>query len=224
MKIDRVVFGVCFGLFAAGGIFFQIFDKALDGQRLTLMLGFLSAVGTVGAVAVAMLLSHKTESRMIKSDFVIAELEAARVSPLLESLVSELGSVQAMFLFKDDHEVKVDLLERIKFLGLLANSIAHESLVRMACLEQGCAHRIARGLSCVENVVVLVGRIEVVGWGNVPQMKKVFWHGQLYSSTREALDLLTVASRICHQASNRGAPIPTGEEMYGHRPDIDTLE
>ena len=223
MKIDRVVFGGCFGLFAAGGVFFQIFDKALDGQFLTLMLSFVSAVGTVGAVAVAMLLSHKTENRMIKSDLVIAELEAARVSPLLESLVREIHSAQTTFLFKDDHEVTVDLLEKLSFLGRLASSIAHESLVRMACLEQNCAHRIARALSCIESIVVLVDRIKAVGWDNVPMMRKVFWHGQIYTSIDEAQDLLMVASRICHQASNRGAPMPTGEEKYGNEEQVDSL-
>ena len=224
MKIDRVVFGGCFGLFIAGGIFFQIFDKALDSQFLSLLLSFFSAAGTVGAVAVAMLLSHKTENRMVKSDFVIAELEAARVSPLLESLVRELDSIQAIFIFKEDHDVKVDLLEKLVFLGRLANSIAHESLVRMACLEQNCAHRIARALSCIESIVVLVDRINTVGWDNVPLMQKVFWHGQIYTSIDEARDLLMVASRVCHQASNRGAPIPTGEEKYGHGEEYDSLD
>lgn len=224
MKIDRVVFGGCLGLFAAGGIFFQIFDKALDGQRLALVLSFLSAAGTVGAVAVAMLLSHKTENRMIRSDFVIAELEAARVSPLLESLVRELDSVQSTFLFKDNQEVKVDLLEKLVFLGRLASSIAHESLVRMACLEQNCAHRIARAISCIESIDVLVNRINEVGWENVPMMQRVFWHGQIRTSIDEARDLLMVASRICHQASNRGAPMPTGEEKYGNGNEVDRLD
>ena len=224
MKIDRVVFGGCLGLFAAGGIFFQIFDKALDGQRLALVLSFLSAAGTVGAVAVAMLLSHKTENRMIRSDFVLAELEAARVSPLLESLVRELDSVQSTFLFKDNQEVKVDLLEKLVFLGRLASSIAHESLVRMACLEQNCAHRIARAISCIESIDVLVNRINEVGWENVPMMQRVFWHGQIRTSIDEARDLLMVASRICHQASNRGAPMPTGEEKYGNGNEVDRLD
>lgn len=215
MKVDRVVFGGCFGLFAAGGIFFQIFDKKIDGEFLTLLLSFFSAVGTVGAVVVAMLLSNKTENRMIKSDVVIAELEASRISPLLESIVRELDSAQIVFLFKDDHEVTVNLLEKLTFLGRLASRIAHDSLVRMACLEQNCAHRIARGLSCIENIVVLVERIKAAGWDNVPLMQKVFWHGQIYSSVEEARDLLMVASRICHQASNKGAPMPTGEEKYG---------
>lgn len=224
MKIDRVVFGGCFGLFVAGGIFFQIFDKALDSQFLTLILSFFSAVGTVGAVAVAMLISHKTENRMIKSDVVIAELEAARVSPLLESLIRELDSIQATFLFKENHDVKVDLLEKLVFLGRLASSIAHESLVRMACLEQNCAHRIARALSCIESVDVLVDRINSVGWENVPMMQKVFWHGQIATSIDEARDLLIVASRICHKASNRGAPMPTGEEKYGNGEEVDSLD
>ncbi|MGL6090627.1 MAG: hypothetical protein ACRC07_11350 [Pseudomonas paracarnis] len=224
MKIDRVVFGCCFGLFAAGGIFFQIFDKALDGQLLTLILSFFSAVGTVGAVAVAMLVSRKTESRMIKTDFVIAELEAARVSPLLECLTRELDSAQAMFIFNSDHDMGVELLEKLSFLGRLANSIAHESLVRMACLEQNCAHRIARALSCIESIVVLVDRINAVGLDNVSMMQKTFWHGQIDSSIDEARDLLLVASRICHQASNRGAPMPTGQEKYGNEQEVDSLD
>lgn len=223
MKIDRVIFGGCFGLFGAGGVFFQIFDKTLDGQFLALMLSFASAVGTVGAVAVAMLLSHKTENRMIKSDWVIAELEAARVSPILESLVRELDSAQAEFLFKDDYEVSADLLSKLTFVGLLGSNVAHESLVRMACLEQNCAHRIARALSCIGSTTVLVDRIKAVGWDNVQMMQKVFWHGQIRTSIDEARDLLLVASRICHQASNKGAPMPTGEEKYGNGEEDDSL-
>ncbi|PIF47819.1 hypothetical protein CLU80_0039 [Pseudomonas sp. 29] len=224
MKMDRVVFCGCFGLFAAGGIFFQIFDKTMNAEILTLILSFFSAVGTVGAVAVAMLLSQRTENRINKSELVIAELEAARVSPLLESLLRELDSAQASFMFNDGNEVSQDLLEKLLFLGRLASSIAHESLVRMACLEENCAHRIARGLSCIQNNVALVDRIKAVGWVNVPHMQKIFWFGQLNSSINDARDLLMVASRICHRTSNKGAPLPTGEEKYGNHLELDHLE
>lgn len=224
MKVDKVILGGCVGLFLTGGIFFQLFKSNLDGQALSLFLGLISALGTVGAVGMAMYLSHKTESRLMKSEQVRAELEAARVSPALDSLVRSLDSAYATFLFKVEHEVDEDLIAKLDHLALVAALISHESLGRMACLEESCAHRIARAISNIENTAVIVNRIKTIGWSNVPLMQKSFWHGEIYTSIRDARDLVMVAQRVCDRATNRGAPMPTGEEKYGNYTDADVLE
>ncbi|WP_313650666.1 hypothetical protein [Pseudomonas soli] len=224
MKLDKVVLGVCIGLFGAGGIFFQLFKSTLDGQALSLFLSFVSAVGTVGAVIAAMYLSSKTENRMMKAEQVRAELEAARVTPALESLSMALDSAYATFLFKESHEVDSDLLQRVEHLSILAALISYESLGRMACLEDNCAHRIARAISNIEKAAVVVNRIKAVGWVNIPFMQRSFMHGDIYSAINEARELVLVAQRVCYVATSRGAPMPSGEEKYGHGIDVDILE
>jgi len=171
-----------------------------------------------------MYLSNKTESRMMKAEQVRAELEAARVSPALESLAMSLDSAYSTFLFKESHEVDSDLLERVEHLSMLGALISFESLGRMACLEEGCAHRIARAITNIQKAAVVAHRIKAVGWVNVPLMQRIFMHGDIYSAINEARELVLVAQRVCYVATNRGAPMPSGEEKYGHGIDVDILE
>ncbi|NMY81637.1 hypothetical protein HBO01_23440 [Pseudomonas rhodesiae] len=221
---DRVIWAGCLGLFLAGGLFFQIFKDSLDGQAIALLLNLASALGTVGAVVAALYLSHKSESRLSRSELVRAELEAARVSPALDSLLRALDSAYARFIFDKDQNIDNDLFGLLRHLGQLAALIGRDNLGHMACLEQSCAHRIARAISNIEKIVVTVERIESVGWDHVPLMQKVFYHGEIYSSVDEARDLLLVAQRVCNQATNRGAPMPSGEEKYGNGWGLDTLD
>jgi len=59
---------------------------------------------------------------------------------------------------------------------------------------------------------------------NVPLMQRIFMHGDIYSAINEARELVLVAQRVCYVATNRGAPMPSGEEKYGHGIDVDILE
>lgn len=179
-------------------------------------LDVLTAVGTVGAVIVALwaaLWGRHVQKEQAKDR---AGLYAAYVAAKLERYVDALRTASVMVDFNDEvhHTLKF-----IRFKSALADAttdISMDMLVHLIPMDGRAAHRLARGLALAEEVLRSVAmeaaREDEAGAGYQVSDARTL---ELGSQLHEAVDLMWVALGECHSLAEIYAKSPTTEELHG---------
>lgn len=180
-----------------------------------------SAVGTIAATVVALWLGLSARRNSEDEDLKRARLCAALISVRLTATHSAIRSVAISSLFKDmtvsEERAAIKALQHIRDVvlgGLFVPS--HQELIELTPLNNNCAHRIARAFDYIEKVRSEAMRVNERGLfseqfdSNERERLLQSWGGTLFTAS----ELLEVALRECNKASELGAPIPSGEELY----------
>ena len=175
-----------------------------------------TAVGTVGAVMTALVLSV-AESRRRRNDARDrASLYAASVAAKLNPCLDVSRHAVAKIYFADEHSFDdrfVELMDSVDK-SRRSHSITHEDIVPLIGLGAGTAHRIAQGLALLD-----ILHRDMLATHTAAETRKLHIGNKATSKfagkLSEAVDLLTVAQRHCEVAAKAYAKPPTGEELYG---------
>lgn len=184
-----------------------------------------TAIGTFAAVAVALWLGISANRRTDREAQTRARLAAAGISARLSTTADRLSSLAATSEFLDltiperdaIHNALAEVRRGIKQEYFRPDDVA---LLALATLPNNCAHRIARAFDYIDRVRVqdaALGAALLIDSTSHTQREHMLnsWRADL----RSADDLLKVALRECIAASALGAPMPSGEELYGNEPE-----
>lgn len=179
-------------------------------------LDVLTAVGTVGAVIVALWATLWGRSLQEEQAKDRAGLYAAYIAAKLEHYVDALRGASSRTCFDDlvNHTPNFGRFKRE--LDGATTDISLDMLAHLIPVNGRAAHRLARGFALVEEVRRVVAmeaaRENEAGAGyRVSNECTLKFGGQL----DEAVDLIRVALGECHSLAAIYAKAPTAEELYG---------
>ncbi len=184
-----------------------------------------TALGTVGAVIAALLLTRRSEQRNEANDMLKARLACARLTADLEVGIAALEDARAAVVFHDASlDMSDDTAVRQAYRSVARTisralkrpdwDIPLEVLEAMIPLPNSTAHRLQYGC---RKLVVLNQSVQSVlpNWDRISTAVQkehiVEWGGKLWGIG----DYLVVAYRECSAAAELGAPPPTSTEIYG---------
>lgn len=188
----------------------------------------IGALATLAAIVVALWIAVSDRRRQDKREMAGAHLAAAgmvvRLAVTREWVAS--ASMGAMFHDLTIPEPAAKLKSLVSMLEALKHPVfrpSDETLLALTPLANNCASRIARAYDEIENV-----RNEAA---SIPDHRafeglSLLQHEGYLSSWGGALfvadQLLRVALNECESATELGAPMPSGQELYGDPTDWET--
>ena len=194
---------------------------------LTEIRDWLTAIGTVGAVIVALWFGVSANRRANREDLLRARLYAAGMVNRLEQACDVVGNCAATCVFGAQPVNQNQLLlpqNHGHLIGKLQKMLRErrfepsmEALVCMAALPNNCASRIASAFDLVKKIESEVLGYEVLNFAMSPDgiqstttLLKTWGSG-----FGRAMTLLTVAIAECKRAADVAAVEPSGEELNG---------
>lgn len=177
----------------------------------------LSAIGTLGAVGVALIFSIWSEAQKWRRDRQRARLVASRLIEPVKALEEGLRSEMVRFTFYDGDEDGSDVSHapRIARLGSLASSINVEVLQDLFALPNGCAGRLAVALGIID---VLARDVELAmssgHWSKKIGMQREFFVDRWRDQASKGSYYLAVVQKELQAAAEVIATIPSPEEIY----------
>ena len=183
-----------------------------------------NAIGTLGAVAVAIKLAATAYRKNDQEAMSRAKLAAAGIVARLTSVGDTAHSMRAMISFSGSEErMRVNVLANIRTM-IQADFYRpdQDTLFAMTPLPNLCAYRIASGYDYLDRLRINVSKLPsgLIMEGTTAQQRI-----HLIESWRvdidKAYDQFTVAIRECVKASEMAAPLPDGSLLYGNDQVID---
>ena len=181
----------------------------------------IGAIATLAAVVAALWIAVTDRRRQEKRELERARLAAAGMAVRLATTrdwVADTG-LHAMF-----HDLTVpEPVAKLKSLVAMVDALKqpvfrpdNETLLALAALPNNCASRIARAYDQIEGVRQSAAAIPdgKVFERTTPKQRQLYlerWSGPLIAADQ----LLRVALSECEAAAEAGAPMPSGQELYG---------
>lgn len=204
-----------------GGLFFSIFG--MSQGKASFFLDLLSAVGTVSAAGIALYLSSLSSSKSEMAERAKAELSAAKLTPILSSILVKVEALNTARCFSADAAMSesFDLFDEFSELKPLVDLVSIGSLESLACLENNCANRIARAIGNIQQLVISVETSREAPWDELSWFRKVSDCAEWFDTISTVRQLLHVSLNTCYVTSGRAAPMPGDHERTW---DVDTLD
>lgn len=174
----------------------------------------LTAIGTVGAVAVALWIQQANKRQQEVSERDRAGLYAAYIVAKLERYVEALHGASTGVFFDDEVNHTRKFVRFREEVHQAETDISLEVLAQLIPLEGRAAHRLARGLALAEEVRRATDAAhtrESEGNHLVSDKATLELAGQL----GEAVDLMQIALGECKRQATTYAKSPTNAELYG---------
>lgn len=189
-------------------------------------ISLLGAVGTVGAVVAALKLARRDRDQALADSEARARLAAASVSARLSLTSERIRSLvpTAIFLNLDlpEASARIQAIDRVRReLKRIKFRPDDRTLLALTPLPNNCAHRIARAFDYIESLrretdALPVGLMSETMSGAEVSATLERFSGYLLAAS----DLLNVAIDECAKASDIGAPMPSGQELFGEPTDM----
>lgn len=179
----------------------------------------LSAIGTLGAVIVALGISVLSARASGKIDMDRAELAAAKMLSPLSSLTWKVSGLFAWFAFTDNESSDSDVWVKksLDELDLLASNITIEDLYPLLKLPSHAAKRAARALGLIHT---FIGDVREVitrpSWAGIDAKRKAAEYKRWFEMLSLIKDHLEISIRVCEASAQSGAPRPTSDEIYAN--------
>lgn len=176
----------------------------------------LSAVGTCGAVIVALWLSEQSKRNALATATARARIVAATIAGELEGALAQLGAIDANLAFYN-HDVHGDgkVFERSGFLDQEPYSISLDALAGLIPLSNNCAGRIAWGIAEINSLrqEIKGSMRSPFGWQDMNPDGKYRKVAQWWSRANSIRMRILTAQRDCLREAQLAAPEPTAEEL-----------
>lgn len=180
-----------------------------------------SAIGTFAAALAAVWIANSQRRQKLEDDGLRAQLAASTIAVRLERFANTLSTFDGQVGFHDlsSKDPLLDQFQAIqRWFARPHYKPSNEELAALIALPEKAANRLARGYEYLE---VLKERLAVDGpferiFLKATESREAILKG-LCRDVHEANALISYGARICVAASQIGAPIPSGEELYGEQ-------
>ena len=190
-------------------------------MTVEVVINAISAVGTVGAVFVALGLARKTDNLRESRDARLQRMHALYLLPVLEGLRSDLQSSYTWVYFADENPKSMeDVVERLRRAKKWAADFENHSALgplsaeSLLMLPEIVGLRISRALGVLHALRIEILRFNPDEWGdkaNATASKAKEWA----DAQSLAKDFITVSIQDLEQKADPDAIYPSGQELYG---------
>lgn len=180
-----------------------------------------SAVGTFAAALAAIWVANSQRRQKLEDDTLRAHLVASTIAVRLSRFSTSLHGFDGGLGFSDLSS-NYEELEQFESMQIWVArpyyKPSHEELAALISLPNRAAHRLARGyeyLEVLKERLANDGALERIFRTAVGTRKSIL--ESLFNEFHEATKLIVVGANACVEASQIGAPTPSGEELYGEQ-------
>jgi hypothetical protein len=178
----------------------------------------LSAIGTLGAVGVALWFSVQSVRANGKAEEDRAQLAAAKMLSPLSALERKAAYLSVCFAFgeSDLAEPGANVLTAMEEIEALSKTITTEDLYPLLKLPRHAAKRSAKALGLIQTSVSDIrALLDHPTWSDLKSSHKAMHYKRWWGMISEIQEHLAMAVAVCEGAAATGAPRPSPEEMYG---------